>query len=192
MTIGTRERSFLRASRSYGCCPGPIEGHCANSSPRPVPNYVPRPRLHQKMKGQLHDLMDDRVEDVRILVVWGLGEAGKSWLALKYIREYRGDYDAVFSIEAGSKESIERDYVQIYPLLYRCLMDAGHGMVKVQVAVRSSAGFTVARGDSWWIWTVRTPSTTIETNPILTWDISWLTRPNCTLLLRHGARRPRI
>ena len=61
------------------------------------------------MKERLHDHKDDGVEDVRILVVWGLGEAGKSQLALNYIREYRGDYAAVFWIEAGSKESIERD-----------------------------------------------------------------------------------
>lgn len=53
----------------------------------------------------MHDLKDDEVEDVQILVVWGLGGAGKSQLVLNYIREYRQDYTAVFWIEAGSKES---------------------------------------------------------------------------------------
>jgi len=75
------------------------------------------------------------VEDVRILVVWGLGGAGKSQLVLNYIREYRRDYAAVFWIEAGSKESIERDYVQIYRRLFGHQMNTGHEMVKVDDAV---------------------------------------------------------
>lgn len=75
------------------------------------------------------------MEDVRILVVWGLGGAGKSQLVLIYIREYRRDYTAVFWIEAGSKESIERDYIQIYRLLYSRQIDVGYEMVKVEDAV---------------------------------------------------------
>ena len=54
---------------------------------------------------------------------------------LNYIREYRRDYAAVFWIEAGSKESIERDYIQIYRLLYGSQMDIGPGIVKVEDAV---------------------------------------------------------
>ena len=96
---------------------------------------MPRPRLHQKIKEQLHDLQDDGVEEVRILVVWGLGGAGKSQLVLNYIREYRQDYSAVFWIEAGSKESIERDYIQIYRLLYGRPLGAGQEIVKVEDAV---------------------------------------------------------
>lgn len=52
----------------------------------------------------MHDLKDEGVEDIQILVVWGLRGAGKSQLVLKYIREYRRDYVAVIWIEAGSKE----------------------------------------------------------------------------------------
>ena len=75
------------------------------------------------------------MEDVRILVVWGLGGAGKSQLVLNYIREYRRDYTAVFWIEAGSKESIERDYVQIYQILYGRQTDKGQEVVRVEDAV---------------------------------------------------------
>ena len=75
------------------------------------------------------------MEEVRILVVWGLGGAGKSQLVLNYIREYRQDYSAVFWIECGSKESIERDYIQIYRLLYGRLLSAGQDIVKVEDAV---------------------------------------------------------
>ena len=75
------------------------------------------------------------MEEVRILVVWGLGGAGKSQLVLNYIRDYRQDYTAVFWIEAGSKESIERDYIQIYRLLYGRPLGADQEMVKVEDTV---------------------------------------------------------
>lgn len=67
----------------------------ANSSLRLVPTYVPYPRLHQKIKGQLHDQYKDE-EDTRILLVCGLGGAGKSQLVLHYVREYQRDYTGVF------------------------------------------------------------------------------------------------
>ena len=54
---------------------------------------------------------------------------------LNYIREYRRDYTAVFWIEAGSKESIQRDYIQIYRLLYGRPLGVGQQMVKVEDAV---------------------------------------------------------
>ena len=72
---------------------------------------------------------------MQILVVWGLGGVGKSQLVLNYIREYRRDYTAVFWIEAGSKESIQRDYLQIYRLLYGRPLGVGQEMVKVEDAV---------------------------------------------------------
>ena len=67
-TLGIPMLSTARSSR------------VTHSSLQPVPNYVSRPRLHQNIREQLHDLKDDRVEDVRILVVWGLGErVSRSW-----------------------------------------------------------------------------------------------------------------
>ena len=87
--------------------------------------------------------------DMRILVVWGLGGAGKSQLVLNYIREYRQDYTAVFWIEAGSKESIERDYVQIYRLLYSRQIDEGHEIVKVEDAVPAVKRWFQGREGRW-------------------------------------------
>jgi len=46
--------------------------------------------------------------------VWGLGGAGKTQLVLDYVRQYRTDYKATFWIEAGRKESLERDFVNLY------------------------------------------------------------------------------
>ena len=75
------------------------------------------------------------MEDVQILVGWGLSGAGKSQLVLNYIREYRRDYTAVLWIEARMKKSIERDYIQNYRLLYGRQTDTGQEMVKVQDVV---------------------------------------------------------
>ena len=86
---------------------------------------------------------------MRTLVVWGLGGAGKSQLVLNYVREYRRDYTAVFWIEAGSKESIERDYVQIYRLLFRRQMNAGDEMVKVKDAVAAVKRWFHGREGRW-------------------------------------------
>ena len=71
-------------------------GQYVNSSFRPVSTFVPRPRLHQKIKEQLHDQNNEEEEDTRILVVYGLGGVGKSQLVLRYIDEYRRDYAGVF------------------------------------------------------------------------------------------------
>ena len=78
---------------------------------------MPRPHLHRQIEEQLHDGRQD-ASDTRILVVQGLGGSGKSQLVLNYVREYRGDYLTIFWIEAGQKESIERDYLQIHRLLF--------------------------------------------------------------------------
>ena len=89
------------------------------------------------------------MEEVRILAVWGLGGAGKSQLVLNYIHEYRRDYAAVFWIEAGSKESIERDYIQIYRLLYGRQIDAGPRIVKVEDAVPAVKRWFHGREGRW-------------------------------------------
>ena len=68
-------------------------------------------------------------------MVWGLSGAGKSQLVLNYIQEHREDYRTVFWIEAGSKETIERDYIQIYGLLYSRSTGAGQETVQVDDAV---------------------------------------------------------
>ncbi|KAL8719781.1 MAG: hypothetical protein Q9181_008020 [Wetmoreana brouardii] len=127
-TVGQATESNLAARADY-------VGHYANSSLRPVPNYVLRPGLHQKIKEALHDPDNDQEDNARILAVYGLGGMGKSQLVLNYIQEYRRDYQAIFWIEAGSKETIERDYIQVYRLLYGRQTDAGQGIVKVEDAV---------------------------------------------------------
>lgn len=124
-------------------------GQYSKSSLRPVANYVSRPRLHQIIKKQLHDSNDDRVQEVRIVVVWGLGGAGKSQLVLNYIREHREDYAAVFWIECGSRESIERDYIQIYQLLNGRSLGLGQDMVKAKDAIPAVKSWFHGRKGRW-------------------------------------------
>jgi hypothetical protein len=87
-------------------------GSYAYSSLHPVPTYVRRPYLERQLHDQLPSPngMND-CQEMRTVVVWGLGGTGKSQLVLNYVREHRKQYCAVFWIEAGQKEAIERDFV---------------------------------------------------------------------------------
>jgi hypothetical protein len=84
---------------------------------RPVVNYVSRPHLHRQIKEQLHDGRQDAI-DTRILAVQGLGGSSKLQLVFDYVRRYREDYPTTFWVEAGQKEPIEQDYLQIHRLLF--------------------------------------------------------------------------
>ena len=95
---------------------------------------MPRPHLHRQIKEQLHDKIHN-TSDTRILAVQGLGGSGKSQLVLNYVRQYREDYSAIFWVEAGQKESIERDYLQIYRLLFDPTLVARIDRVSAEDAV---------------------------------------------------------
>jgi tetratricopeptide (TPR) repeat protein len=94
-------------------------GSYAYSSLQPVSTYVRRPHLERQLHEQLlFPSGTNDLQEMRTAVVWGLGGAGKSQLALKYLQEHRKQYRAVFWIEADQKETIERDFIQIYKLLF--------------------------------------------------------------------------
>ena len=67
--------------------------------------------------------------------MWGLGGAGKTQLVLDYVRQYRTDYKATFWIEAARKESLERDFVNLYQTLFGMQIVAGQETVSVDNAV---------------------------------------------------------
>ncbi|KAJ9652261.1 hypothetical protein H2198_008471 [Neophaeococcomyces mojaviensis] len=89
-------------------------GAYAYSSLQPVAAYVPRFELQRRLREQLAILPNRHSHEMRTAVVWGLGGAGKSQLVLNHVQGHRPHYQGVFWIEAGSKETIERDYIQIY------------------------------------------------------------------------------
>jgi tetratricopeptide (TPR) repeat protein len=124
-------------------------GHYSNSSLRPVSNYVQRPALHQQLKEQLHDKITETNSVPKILVVRGLGGAGKSQLVLNYLQEYREDYSATFWIEAGQRESVNRDFLQIYKLLYGLRAPEGQEMIKPEDAVLAVKSWFQRRSGRW-------------------------------------------
>lgn len=54
---------------------------------------------------------------------------------LDYVQQYSAEYKATFWIEAGQKESLERDFVSLYQTLYSVQMVAGQETVSVESAV---------------------------------------------------------
>lgn len=95
--------------------------------------FVPRPLLRDQIRTQFCDDVAD--DTTKTLVVWGLGGAGKSQLVLDYVQQYRTDYKATFWIEAGQKESLDRDFVNLYQTLFGVQMVAKKETVSVESAV---------------------------------------------------------
>ena len=75
----------------------------------------------------------------------GIGGAGKTQLVL----QYRQDYSAVFWVEAGSRESIDRDYVQIYHLLYNVHHVVGQQITQIEDAVPAVKRWFYGRKKRW-------------------------------------------
>jgi tetratricopeptide (TPR) repeat protein len=94
-------------------------GHYSSTALRSVKSFVPRLGLHTQIKERLHDTLENRGRSCKILVVCGLGGAGKSQLVLNYVEDFKDDYTATFWIDASSKERLEADYKQIHNLLLR-------------------------------------------------------------------------
>jgi tetratricopeptide (TPR) repeat protein len=84
---------------------------------------VPRSSLHDQIHAQL--ARDAADSSTKTLVVWGLGGAGKTQLVLDYVQQHRAEYKATFWIEAGRKESLERDFVRLYQTLFGLHASAG-------------------------------------------------------------------
>ncbi|KAJ9655339.1 hypothetical protein H2198_005794 [Neophaeococcomyces mojaviensis] len=85
----------------------------------PVSTYTPRPELEHLLDEQLLPITDaDDHNEMRTVVVRGLGGAGKSQLVLNHMHKHRRLYQNVFWIEAGQKQTVERCYLEIYQLLF--------------------------------------------------------------------------
>ena len=95
-------------------------------------------------------------------MVYGLGGVGKSQLVLHYISEYQRNYTGVFWIEAGSKETIERDYIQIYRILCRRQTDTDQTIVTIENAVPAVKQWFRVRKGRWLV--VLDSADTIDNN----------------------------
>jgi tetratricopeptide (TPR) repeat protein len=81
--------------------------------------------------------------------VWGLGGIGKTQLVLDYVRQYRTGYKATFWIEAGRKESLERDFVNLYQTLFGVQMDASRETISVENALIGVKSWFSGRQGPW-------------------------------------------
>jgi hypothetical protein len=105
--------------------------------------------LHKKIRKRLHDTLRDDPSETRVVVACGLGGAGKSQLVPHYVQEWRQDYSAVFWIEAGQKETIEWDYLQIYRRLYEDRTATSQDRFKIEDAVPAVKGSFHGREGVW-------------------------------------------
>jgi len=125
-------------------------GQFAHTSLQPVKAYVQRPALCDRIRRQLHGTASQgEGQYTTILVIWGLGGAGKTQLVLDYLRRYRNEYKATFWIQAGSRESIERDFIHMYHMLFNIRISAGQEMVQADDAVLAVKSWFSRGRDQW-------------------------------------------
>ncbi|KAJ6195117.1 P-loop containing nucleoside triphosphate hydrolase protein [Bipolaris maydis] len=114
-----------------------FDGHFAHAASEPVKAFVPRSSLHDKIHTQLTRVATDN--STKTLVVWGLGGSGKTQLVLDYTQKRREEkyYKSTIWIEADRKESLERDFVCLYQILFPEHTPAGSNseMTSVEHAV---------------------------------------------------------
>jgi hypothetical protein len=143
--------TFSHSSDSPALARADYIGHISHTSFQPVKAFVQRPTLHERIRKQLHDSAGDSDaahHGIKTLVVWGLGGTGKTQLALNYLQRHRDEYKATFWIEAGRKESIERDFMHIYRLLFDVHVLIGQE-VQIDDVVRAVKNWFSERCDRW-------------------------------------------
>lgn len=99
-------------------------GTYSHTSLRPVASYVARPGLQKHIKERLRDARIAGAAHSSMLILVGLGGAGKMQLALNYIQMHREDYAAIFWVDARLRELVEQDDIQIHRLLSGSEQDA--------------------------------------------------------------------
>jgi len=103
--------------------------------------------LEDQIKRRLHDSITVRGDTAKILVVYGLGGAGKSQLVLGYVRAFRQDYSSVFVVDASGKASIELNYIQIYRKLHGIHSALVSENIEVDVAIEGVRSWLTSRNE---------------------------------------------
>jgi tetratricopeptide (TPR) repeat protein len=112
-----------------------------------VKAFVARNVLHDQIHTQLHTHAADA--STRTLAVWGLGGTGKTQLVLDYVQRHRTEYKATFWIEAGQKESLERDIIHLHRTLFGLAAVAGSEIVEVENALTMMKSWFSGRQGPW-------------------------------------------
>jgi hypothetical protein len=119
----------------------------SHNTTEPVTNFVSRPDLEDQIRRQLHDSITVRGDTAKILVVYGLGGAGKSQLVLGYVRAFRQDYSSVFVVDASGKASIELNYIQIYRKLHGIHSALVSENIEVDMAIEGVKSWLTSRNE---------------------------------------------
>jgi tetratricopeptide (TPR) repeat protein len=115
-----------------------------------VANYVNRPALHDAIKIQLHDALQEPDKRSRVVVIHGLGGTGKTQVALNYVQEFQNDYSGTIWIDASSRLSVERVFTQIYRFLFSISAPAEKELPSIEdIALRVKNSFP--RGGRKWL-----------------------------------------
>lgn len=88
-------------------------------------------------------------KSTKTLVVSGLGGMGKTQLVLDYVQRHRTEYKATFWIEAGRKESLERDFIHLYQTLFGVQIATGTDTIRVDDAVAMVKSWFAGREGPW-------------------------------------------
>jgi len=115
----------------------------------PVSTYVDRLKLREQLEEQFHNRNVSVHHKTPTVVVHGIGGAGKTQLVLDYIQRHRQDYSAIFWIEAGSPETIQRDYMQLYVLLYNIPLEGEQDAFQIRYAVPAVKRWFYGRRKKW-------------------------------------------
>ncbi|EUC26825.1 hypothetical protein COCCADRAFT_113294, partial [Bipolaris zeicola 26-R-13] len=144
----TFSKYILSYNHSAVAARADFAGHFAHAALEPVKAFVSRSLLHDQIYAQLG--RDAVHSGTRTLVVWGLGGAGKTQLVLDYVQQHRDQYKATFWIEAGRKESLERDFVRLYQTLFGLHTSAGQETaISVEDAVTGVKSWFAGQRGRW-------------------------------------------
>jgi hypothetical protein len=144
-------------------------GDYAHNFLQPVRNFVKRPELLEQIERQLRTDENDngprQQYRSRVLTVWRLAGVGKSQLVLDYLDCHRADYKATFWIGASQKSTIERDFINIYQLLFNVAWSVGDGWDRIEEAVIRVKSWLGQPGARWLLVFDGADSVDIPDNP---------------------------
>ena len=117
----------------------------------PTKSFFERPALSSKLTDSLRGDSESDAAEPTLVVVHGLGGAGKSQLVLDHVRKHRQHYTATFWIEAGNTQSIERDFHQIYRIMYNLQGVPSDKLPNLEEVIASVKSWFLRRDGKWLI-----------------------------------------
>lgn len=91
-------------------------GHFSYSALESVHTYVRRQSLSDQIN---HRLQSADTGHRKLVLLSGLAGSGKTQLALDYLQQFGSSYDATMWIEARTRDTLQRDFVNLYETLYQ-------------------------------------------------------------------------